>query len=48
MTSGDQVNTAQSAIAAEIASQPDTWRRAAARLPEFSGLPQPGESVALI
>jgi fructoselysine-6-P-deglycase FrlB-like protein len=34
---------------AEIASQPDCWRRAAALLPEVSGLlPAPGERVAVV
>lgn len=36
-------------VSAELASQPETWRAAAALLPTFSdALPQPGERVAVI
>src|SRR5215470_14387716 len=39
----------QSATATEIDSQPSCWRRAAALLPEVSGLlPRPGERVAAV
>lgn len=36
-------------VAEELASQPETWRRAAALAPEFAdALPQPGERVAVV
>lgn len=35
-------------VSAEIASQPDCWRRAAASVGELSGLPLPGERVAVV
>ena len=38
-----------SRTAAEIASQPDTWRRAADQLPQYTDvLPRRGERVAVI
>lgn len=38
----------RSAMSDEIASQPSTWRRAAAEATGLSGLPRPGERVAVI
>lgn len=42
-------STPQSHVRAEIARQPDAWRRAVALAPTLAGmLPRPGESVAVI
>lgn len=35
-------------VLAEIASQPDSWERAAALAPDQRGLPEPGERVAVV
>ena len=35
-------------VTAEIASQPECWKRAAALAPETKGLPAPGERVAVV